>query len=142
MREYKFRAWDNVADEMLYAGEDTDVIFVLGSAGIECTDVRNGSPSGDGIDSMDHLIYMQFTRLKDSNDKEMYEGDVVSCESSNDSGYENRVICYDINQAKYKTVPLPAYRINAGNGGWTGYELRYHNVVIGNIYENPELINS
>ncbi|OCT12615.1 hypothetical protein A8709_32920 [Paenibacillus pectinilyticus] len=140
MREIRFRAWDNVADEMLYAGEDFDVIFMLGSSGIECTDVRNGSPSGDGIDSMEHLIYMQWTGLNDSNGDPIYEGDIVGCESNGVERYQKRVICYDIHQAKYKTVPRSTYYANAGHGGWTGYELRAECEVLGNIHENPELL--
>ncbi|MFF0825404.1 YopX family protein [Brevibacillus sp. NPDC003359] len=84
---------------------------------------------------------MQFTGLRDSNDKEIYKGNVVLCDSRS-SGKERRVVCYDLHQLKYKTVPLVAYHSNAGRGGWTGYEVKYHNEVIGNIYEKPELLEA
>lgn len=33
------------------------------------------------------------------------------------------VICYDSHQARYKFVPLDLYHANAGDGGWSGFEL-------------------
>ena len=136
---YKFRAWDNVADEMLYAGEDTDVIFVIGSAGIECTDVRNGSPSGDGIDSMDHLIYMQWTGLNDSKGNPIYEGDVVTArERSDRATFTGRVHflngIYWVDHIGYESYYVKL--IQLVNAEYKPIE------ILGNQFQHPELINS
>jgi len=77
----------------------------------------------------------QYTGLKDRNDAEIYEGDIVLCDQDS-----RRVVCYDIYQTKYKTVPKSTYYANAGNGGWTGFDLRWHCEVIGNVYEHPNLL--
>jgi uncharacterized phage protein (TIGR01671 family) len=127
MREFKFRAWDNVADEMLYAGEDTEVIFTLGSEGIQCTDIRNVMPSGEGVGFPEHYIYMQYTGLKDKNGNDVYESDI--CEIGN----QKYVVVYERGafwfvRAKHRDMHSLLY----GSVG--------SSKVIGNVYENPELI--
>jgi hypothetical protein len=158
---YRFRAWDNVADEMLYAGEDTDVIFVLGSAGIECTDVRNGSPSGDGIDSMEHLIYMQWTGLTDRNGKEIYEGDklLIDGEQELDYGFsfewnEHAVVRWNDEECGFHLDVIRKREVILDEDAcfivdtfplrkWSEGEWGIEYEIIGNIFENnPELINS
>lgn len=81
-------------------------------------------------------IFQQFTGLTYSNGVEVYEGDIVT------SNKGNCVICYDSRQARYKVVPRVLYNANAGTGGWTGFDLKYAETVIGNIYENPELLGA
>ena len=93
-----------------------------------------------GFHEVDSETVGQYTGLKDRNDKEIFEGDILLCESNGIQHYEHRVVCYDIFQTRYKAVPPTAYHQNAGQGGWTGYELKYHNEVIGNIHEHPHLL--
>lgn len=127
-REIKFQAWDQETKQM-WTWED--IQEAESAMFITFLDVL----------LQDQFIKRQFTGLRDNNDREVYEGDIVLCDSTS-TGKERRVICYDLHQLKYKTVPLVAYHSNAGRGGWTGYEVKYHNEVIGNIYENPELLEA
>lgn len=142
MRDIKFRAWDNVANEMFYCGEEIDVIFQLGSEGIECTDIRNIGPSGDGVNSMEHLIYMQYTGLKDKNSKEIYEGDILEF---NNNGYEltagNRDDDIVLAKVKYS---CGAWLLKEAYGQlddlYTVLVNDEEAEVVGNVFEKPELL--
>ena len=74
------------------------------------------------------LILMQFTGLKDKNGKEIYESDI--CTERN-------------NNCKISFVN-GAFIPEWVNRGYSNYSLNYHCSkleVIGNIYENPELLS-
>jgi uncharacterized phage protein (TIGR01671 family) len=128
MKEIKFRVFGYEQNDMY----DWDHIVESGAL------AEYLSLGGEGDNY--HSPIMQYTGLKDKNDKEIYEGDIVIC--NDESEGRKRVVCYDIHQAKYKAVPKSTYYANAGNGGWTGFELRWYYEVIGNIYESPELFNA
>ena len=67
MREYKFRAWDHEAEAML-----TNVSFRRNDRGVFIeSDEFRGNCSPDRI----HL--MQYTGLRDSNNTEIFEGDII-----------------------------------------------------------------
>lgn len=91
---------------------------------------------------LENVKLMQYTGLKDKNGKEIYEGDIVNCEKRGPAFYHSKVIYNAIN-ARYEVVamgcPFPL-RLEPGldediSIGGIDYE------VIGNIYENPELLN-
>ena len=118
MREIKFRAWYGSRLGMMTPSFNGDINEIFGQK---------------------HGDYMQFTGLKDCNGVEIYERDITLDPIKNIKG----VICYDSHQARYKFVPLDLYHANAGYGGWTGLELNVNRrlpEVVGNIYENPELL--
>lgn len=74
----------------------------------------------------------QYTGLKDNNGKEIYEGDIIEFISywNNSEKYRKmyqniRIVTWDAEKSKFNNV-IP--------------DSDYYSEVIGNIYENPELI--
>mgnify|MGYP001233689767 FL=1 len=92
----------------------------------------DGSPlKTEKVVSGNHAILMQYTGLKDKNGKEIYEGDIIR-ESDGDGGYIYAKVVYykDGFMGKEKGFE-PEYPIS---------DFKNETEVIGNIYENPELL--
>lgn len=129
MRDIKFRCWDKENKEML------DVEYLHWD---DCTgefSIRTTMYS-DYFDTED-MILMQYAGVKDKNEKEIYEGDIVHIpDDYEEYGFasgENYSIDFKDGRFRLK----PKYKPNA-----TGYDLEFTEEleVIGNIYENPELL--
>lgn len=83
-------------------------------------------------------IIRHHTGINDVKGTEILDGDILDAQSDS-----VQIVCWDENQARYKSVPLYAYKTNAGNGGWSGYDLFNRKLeVIGNIHQHPELLNN
>ena len=126
MREIKFRAWDNFNKQMLYPEQhfkdDVMVIRCLsGMVGYEWD-----SEGGGGVEDNKYLIPLQFTGLKDKNGKEIYEGDILFDEIND----EKLLVEWD------KSGCWKIGRVWACN-----YSANGADEIIGNIYENPELLS-
>lgn len=137
-RDIKFRGWDSVNEVMLP---------------VESINFREGYISlneGDNslTDTLEMIELMQYTGLKDKNGKEIYEGDILRCKCLKkcklDScaekviQYKNSIIewwesgCnlgYRLRDSKGKTMMIKPTHLRT-------MEVE----VIGNIYENPELL--
>lgn len=123
----KFRAWDSAKKEMF---KDTFAITESGQVVVvEQEDVM----SPPDYVFVDHLVIMQSTGLFDKNNKEIFEGDIVLVL---DSPY---TVFYDNEKGSYRLKPHDDrwnvdYMSNFSHGG--NFE------VVGNIYENKELLDA
>ena len=131
-RPIKYRVWDHILSEWIKS--DQLVLRPNGS-------ITDGSIL---IDSK----YIQFnTSLKDKNNKEIYEGDIIKEHHFEDwgdkIGYEYiGIVTYKaysddifILFAGYKTIPARNQNTKFG-----GNAIQYDCIVIGNIFEHSELI--
>lgn len=133
---FKFRVWEK--DQKIMK-ECTQITLDKDQTGSMC-DVR-GKVTAHLI-YQPHYILMQCTGLKDKNGKLIYEGDVVRLLYAKDDYIETRQVVYDdcafqFNEPNSTIIdkPLYCFAINYLNH-YKHIELE----VIGNIYENPELL--
>lgn len=119
MREFKFRLWSELNKVMLPPITPKEMC--------ECALAVGKADFQDGV-------LMQYTGLKDKNGIEIYEGDIVMCYPGLDLSYI-KVVEWD--------TESPSLGITTN--GRSGATLCRNNQdileVIGNIHQNPELLN-
>ncbi len=124
-REIKFRAWDKINNKMCpIAG----ISFTNKDTWLRINDKQIMGANFSEIE------IMQYAGLKDKNDKEIYEGDIINIINNSVDEEDGYFIAkYDIETARY---------ILSGNGLVYDFDNTYTNEceIIGNIYENPELL--
>lgn len=117
MREIKFRAWDSESNRMIHQAAGLCEFFGDASA-----------VSGYGNDNVpENITLMQFTGLKDKDGKELYEGDLVRLDHWNDD-------------PKWIGYFEDGFRIFVDIGPVAGASQICNGWIIGNIYENSELL--
>ena len=139
MREIKFRAWCKDENTMYYDAQGT-------------YDYMTGVPAtsfGDLLNDEDWLV-MQYTGLTDKNGKEIYEGDLLRTPSLEEYDKKNYVV-YEVfwhdNDCCDNHIGFQINRVHfqgnlCGTNLFYPFKPKYTNKmeVIGNIYENKELI--
>lgn len=129
MREIKYNAWDKVRKIMFYAyemGEDQLTLSPDGKGFINVSSV-----STKLSEYLKHLIPLEYTGLKDKNGKEIVEGDILkSCYN----GYHSVVFRNGAFWIEHTEDCCKPWK-----GGLVS-EVAHTDIVVGNIYENPELL--
>lgn len=126
-RKFQFRVWDEESKKM-YCGPEAIVTF---SGFLEEVYIRNKNT----VDELIDYKLMQWTGAKDSNNKDIYEGDILEIEDyfgENIIGkvlYDEKQACYWIMQGNERSHFMMTFDLES-----------YVHTVIGNIYENPELL--
>ena len=78
----------------------------------------------------------QYTGLTDNNGKKIFEGDIVKF-TDDDGDYSNYEVYFDNNLVAFMTKELPCGGID-DMSEWGKWRKRYK--IIGNIHDNPELL--
>lgn len=140
-REIKFRAWDKKHNRM--KNESLLIQFDLQSGnavyGMEREDGENVPYWPDEAE------IMQYTGLKDKNGKEIYEGDILEMEVDDEfsfmSAAKDRRITREVTwQINYGAGWNFGQSHKDGDKRWSYPFYQQECEVIGNIYENPELL--
>lgn len=133
MRDIKFRAWDKLLEQMIYQGHRSLAHYFSAS-------ITEDSP------------LMQYTGLKDKNGKEIYEGDVVHDVYYRDNGWND----WKVESKGYVKFINGSFCLicTSDIDGSDMYDELYKRMnpndtkaigsveVIGNIYENPDLLQT
>lgn len=126
MREIKFRVWNKILNKMYSHEELLNLTKDI---------VRNSFATGIYLPLNSDIELMQYIGLKDSDKNEIYKGDIVKIEDYFGDDIIGRVI-YDETTAGYvfhKGNERSYFQMTLDLEGYVHY-------VIGNIYENPELL--
>lgn len=123
----KFRAWDGAKKEMF---KDTFAITESGQVIVVEQEFVTSPPDYVFVD---HLTIMQSTGLKDKNGQEIFEWDVVD--------YKGRKAIIKWHGSYASFIYRFVDELQERASDWEPLFLAcYHFEVIGNIYENPELL--
>lgn len=135
-REIKFRFYCSYNKEMYYDDDESyEIIIKNGEFSYLPLDNDSYCFYSNIADDLENdclnIIPMQFTGLKDKNGKEIYEGDIIEMR---DYGKNYKFIVKYINSGFY----------SCGIGTLKSINLlaSTNKIVVGNIYENPELIEN
>jgi len=145
MREIKFRAWDKETEKMWHNNTEyyhNDILNKPYSQNLVLTmngEIRTCQWYENGVTLHDFSRYeiMQYTGLKDKSGREIYEGDIL--EHPKDGFGRKYGISWANDYAGFWYAPLPIHGMQQYGGHLIATDV-IEAEVIGNIYENPELL--
>ena len=132
MRDIKFRAWDKIKKQM----SDVRVIDWLNKmVDLPYPDIER---EWDINSNENEVVLMQYTGLKDNNEKEIYEGDIVKAYFEyKDRGFLKGDCREDVQVVNFSDLK---FLYGKKDELKSVFDCSDTIEVIGNIYENPELM--
>lgn len=160
MREIKFRAWHFKLKKMFSAEEMTlDQLALLPDG--HFANIHSVSTAFTRVFDYDEMCPLQFTGMLDRNGKEIYEGDIIQETKIGEKIWDDEaeVVKCPVGVVEYCAPAFNVIQKIVGEARWlyrdggsalhlSAYDgfYEWHMVdsyaVIGNIYENPELLNA
>lgn len=127
-RAIKFRVWNNKTKSWVHGPKQEPHLFGE-------TILLGGFMQGVPLLDLDDCVPLQFTGMLDKNGVEIYEGDILLCRDD---------FADDQHEARFKVIwddDRWAFQMEGDeDGGHYWYEVNLDCQIIGNIYENPELL--
>ncbi|EAA0076212.1 hypothetical protein ACEXFN_001640 [Listeria monocytogenes] len=138
MREIGFRAFVKSKKKMLPVTDlcfnETEAVGVSGCGNAKCTlcvDWYN----------FDDVVLMQYTGLKDKNGKKIFEGDIVAFSEDDFHVFNSQVEYFSEDGYPAFDIKVPStYYFDSNVFSEVSMSGLYEIEVIGNIHENPELL--
>ena len=130
-RVLKFRVWNEKTNSWVHGpGQECNLLGEMVLLG--------GFMKETSLEDLNNCVVCQFTGMKDSNGKEIYENDILQCEYK---GWLDTITGQKVNQTLISDVHWDEFGWNLDEV-WTGirfYEDKWE--VVGNVFENKELLN-
>lgn len=140
MREIKFRFWNTLLKQM---GQSHS----LEEWTIHKQNEAKNNPSYTFTEGeLTNVIPLQFTEFTDINDVEIYEGDIVKATGRSDE--QESIVVFETKLGGWMledTYWTKEFGNNNGRNGLATFiqaEIKGNILVIGNIYDNPELLRN
>ena len=129
----KFRAWINTEKRMIKTGDLLDIDYENEVITTQRVYFDNGLPDDRDLDNFvfEEIKLMQSTGLFDKNDKEIFEGDIVKMSKD----VYSEPTYYEVVRHRGG-----AYRLESKQHGCELWLRHTDCEVVGNVYENPELL--
>lgn len=131
MNKFKFRVWDTLAKRYFNSTDSLAVNHIFVNMNGVVVNMQNGS-------SGDELILQRYTGLKDKNGKPIYEGDIVKFSRlfEEDRKIKELTSCVRFDEGKF------GFDLVGFNGMFFDLSDDCNIEVIGNIFENKDLLNA
>ena len=130
MREIKFRAWDKVKQKWCN--------YMINNGTVYFMDNNTGCWHGNYLGRYNDFDLMEYTGIKDINNVEIFEGDIVEISKENSDFKEISVVKFDKYSSSFVLV------VQDDDCGYLSYDFLYCDrifyKVIGNIYEHKDLL--
>ncbi|MFI3128356.1 YopX family protein [Streptococcus suis] len=121
----KFRAWDKIRNRI----SEVERIY------IDTKGVRLRDENGEYWRRFDDVVLMQSTGLFDKNGKEIFESDIVEWEHVDTGQIVTGIVKYDTELGFWGMIDVRFNDLTS-----IGYLANQRVTVLGNIYDNPELV--